>query len=68
MAGAGMSVIDIIRSATVDSAAWIGLDTTGYLAPGMDADLVLLARESIDKATDLTAIGRVWRRGRVRGF
>ena len=67
MARAGMSGEDIIRSATVDSAEWLGLSSTGYIGPGMDADLVLLGGDPLREPTDLTAVERVWRRGVVRG-
>ena len=67
MARSGMSAQDIIRAATVDSAAWLGLQRSGQIAEGMDADLVLLGGDPLREVKDLTAVEKVWRRGRVRG-
>lgn len=40
MSDAGMDPVAIIRSATVDAAAWLGLNDRGHVAEGMRADLV----------------------------
>lgn len=62
---AGMSLMDIIRSATSSSAEYLKLERTGAIAPGRDADLV--ATEPLAGAASLTTIQGVWRRGlRVR--
>ena len=66
MAGAGMSGKDIIRSATVDAAAWLGLDTSGVIAEGFDADLVLVDGDPLDDPSCLTRIAAVWRRGQPK--
>ncbi len=63
MEAAGMSVVDIVRSATVDAAAYLGLDAKGVIAPGMDADLVMIEGE-LEGAADLTRVRRVLRGGR----
>jgi imidazolonepropionase-like amidohydrolase len=63
MTQSGMTGLEIIRSATVDSAEWLGLDSTGSIAPGKDADLVLVRGEPLDDPMDLTLVRRVWRRG-----
>ena len=64
MAKAGMSALDIVRSATVDSAAWIGLDGVGVLEAGAAADVVGVRGELTD-ARALTGVELVLRRGRV---
>lgn len=47
-AGAGIPVPAILRMATVDAAAYLGLSgRIGRVAPGMDADLVLLADDPL---------------------
>jgi imidazolonepropionase-like amidohydrolase len=62
MSKAGMSPLDIVRSATVDSASRLGLHDRGVIAPGRQADLVALAGQ-LDRATDLTRVEMVWRAG-----
>ena len=64
MEKAGMTAIAIVRSATADAAAWLGLDKKGSLAPGMDADIVCL-EGAIENASDLTRVVGVMREGRV---
>jgi imidazolonepropionase-like amidohydrolase len=63
MARAGMSGLDIIRSATVDAASWLGLSTTGAIEAGRDADLVLVEGDPLTTPDALTNIRAVWRRG-----
>jgi imidazolonepropionase-like amidohydrolase len=60
---AGMSALDIIRSATVESARYLGLDRVGVIAPGNDADLILLEGDPLEDPSVLTKITAVWRRG-----
>ena len=64
MAAAGMSTSDVVRSATVAAASWLGLEHKGSIAPRMDADLVVLKR-NLEDVTDLLAIQMVMREGRV---
>lgn len=64
MEAAGMSVADIVWSATVDAARWLGLERKGHITPGMDADLVCLERMP-EQAIDLTRVAKVVREGRV---
>ncbi len=59
---AGMSLMDIIRSATTSSAEYLKLERTGAIASGRDADLVAVA--PLDDPRSLTSIKGVWRRGR----
>jgi imidazolonepropionase-like amidohydrolase len=67
MAKAGMSASEIIRSATVDSAAWLGLDDTGVLNPGMRADIVGFRGNPTTDTKALSAVGLVVRGTRVVG-
>ena len=67
MSKAVMSAIDVLRSATVDAAAWLGLDNVGVLDIGRDADIVAV-RGELDDARSLLGVELVLRRGRfVRG-
>ena len=65
MNDAGMSPHEILVSATVDAAAWIGLDDCGVLAPGMAADIVGLRGDPTTDIGALSAVELVIRRGRV---
>lgn len=64
MAAAGMTARAIIASATVDSAAWLGLDGTGVLGKGKDADIVAVSGDALDDPKALTNVAMVWRKGR----
>jgi imidazolonepropionase-like amidohydrolase len=64
MAAAGMTPAEIINSATVSSATWLQLSSTGNLEPGRDADVIAVRG---DPLRDLGALGKVeivFRRGR----
>ena len=61
---AGMSPLDIVRSATVEAAAWLGLESIGVIEPGAFADLLALPAAALEDARALTDVRMVWRRGR----
>jgi imidazolonepropionase-like amidohydrolase len=63
MAHAGLSGVEIITSATVESARWLGLDATGAIAAGKDADLVMIDGDPSSDPHVLTAVRQVWRKG-----
>ena len=65
MADAGMSPLDIIRSATVTSARWLGLLDTGRLETGARADLVGVPMEALDDPVSLADVRLVIRCGIV---
>ncbi len=60
---AGYSGQDIVRAATVDAAAWMGLAERGSIAPGKVADLVAVGGNPLERAGDLTKVEGVWRAG-----
>lgn len=64
MARAGMSLIDIVRAATIKAARYLGVAGVGAIAPGMDADLVAFRGALSDGPGLLEKVVRVWRRGR----
>jgi imidazolonepropionase-like amidohydrolase len=61
---AGLSGKEIVASATVASARWLGLPSIGAIAPGRGADLVALAGNPLDDHKALTRVRIVWRKGR----
>ena len=64
LAEAGMGARDIIAAATVESAAWLGLDRVGVVPKGADADLVAVPERALDDPGALSDVQMVWRRGR----
>ena len=64
MAAAGMSPIQVIASATVDSAARLGLDAVGAIAPGLRADLIAVPGNPLEDTAALSEVEMVWRAGR----
>jgi imidazolonepropionase-like amidohydrolase len=65
MMRAGMSAVDVVRSATVTAARWLELDSVGAIAVGRDADLVALHGSELDSPEALSSVAGVWRRGRT---
>jgi imidazolonepropionase-like amidohydrolase len=65
MSQAGLSGRDIIRSATVDSATWLGLGDVGVLAEGATADIVGMNGDPLDDVLAMTDISFVIRRGNL---
>ena len=65
MAEAGMTALDIIRSATVTSAEWLGLDDSGVIADGRRADLIGVPLAALDDPRGLADVRLVIRGGRV---
>jgi imidazolonepropionase-like amidohydrolase len=63
LAKAGMSAHEIIASATVCSAEWLGLTRAGALEAGLDADIVAVGGD-LDAHGALARVDMVWRRGR----
>ena len=63
MNDAGMSGLAIIRSATVDSAEWLGLDNVGVLEEGAVADLIAVDGDPLADPMVLAKVSGVWRRG-----
>jgi imidazolonepropionase-like amidohydrolase len=63
MEAAGMSVVDIVRAATVTAAEWLGLADRGVIDPGLTADLVVIDGDILE-ARALTRVTKVFRAGR----
>ena len=68
MTSSGMTGMDVIRAATVDAADWLGLGTKGVIAPGFDADLVMIKGDPLSDPSLLTSVAGVWRKGRTKGY
>ncbi len=56
MTEAGYSPVEIVRSATVDAAALLGLEDTGMLAEGLSADIVGISGQVKEDPLALTAV------------
>jgi imidazolonepropionase-like amidohydrolase len=64
MASAGMSPMDVLRSATVAAAEWLNLSSTGSLECGRDADIIVLGRDPLDRLKAVADVKMVFRKGR----
>jgi len=60
MAEAGMTPVQILKSATVDAAAAMKQTDTGRLVPGMWADFVVLDRDPLQDIRNTRSISSVW--------
>lgn len=60
---AGLTASEALRAATADAARWLGLDHVGVLAPGKDADLVLVRGDPLADIKQIGNVQQVWRRG-----
>ncbi|KAJ7129189.1 putative hydrolase [Mycena epipterygia] len=60
LVGAGMSTVDVLRSATVLPAQHNLLFDRGVIAPGMRADLLLISGDPIANISNTRNIQRVW--------
>ena len=66
MHAAGMPVMDILVSATINAADLIDMsDTLGTLEPGKHADLIAMRRSPLDDVTALTDVSFVMKGGTV---
>ncbi|HVF53126.1 MAG TPA: amidohydrolase family protein [Actinomycetota bacterium] len=63
---AGMGTLDIIRAATVTPSSWLPIVKKGWLAAGMDADLVAVSRDALDNPALLCRPRLVMREGVAR--
>jgi O-methyltransferase involved in polyketide biosynthesis len=63
LVAAGLTPVEALRSATAEPAARFRLADRGRVAPGLVADLVLVAGDPTRDVTATTAITAVWRRG-----
>ncbi|HTE17454.1 MAG TPA: amidohydrolase family protein, partial [Armatimonadota bacterium] len=63
---AGVPVIDVLRSATVNGARWLGMeDEFGTIQPGRRADLLLVDGNPLDDIRDARKVSAVIKDGRV---
>ena len=67
MSETGMSTEDIVRSATVTSADWLGLPSIGVIAAGRQADIVGVPIDALEDPRLLARPRMVLRRGRRAG-
>jgi imidazolonepropionase-like amidohydrolase len=66
MVNAGLTPLQVLRSATVNGAKAMGLERDlGFIAPGRLADLVLLDADPLADIANLSRISRVIKDGRA---
>jgi imidazolonepropionase-like amidohydrolase len=66
MQAAGLSPLEVLRSATFDGARALGKEhDVGIIAPGKLADLVILGADPLVDSSNLATVRQVIRRGRV---
>lgn len=63
MVAAGMTPAQVLTAATKTSAAILGIDGLGVLAPGKSADFVVLNANPLDDISNTRRISRVYLRG-----
>jgi imidazolonepropionase-like amidohydrolase len=65
MAVCGVSPVEILRGATLYPAEWLGVaDRLGSIAPGMQANLVLLEKDPLEDIGNIESVAAVFVRGR----
>jgi imidazolonepropionase-like amidohydrolase len=65
MAACGVSPVEILRGATLYPAEWLGVaDRLGSIAPGMQANLVLLEKDPLEDIGNIESVAAVFVRGR----
>jgi imidazolonepropionase-like amidohydrolase len=63
MAAAGMSPTQVIVAATSRAAEYLGLEKMGSLAPGKDADFLVLDANPLDNITNTQRIAKIYIKG-----
>jgi imidazolonepropionase-like amidohydrolase len=63
MVGAGMTPMQVIVAATSRPAEYMKLDKMGLLAPGKDADFLVLDANPLDDITNTQRISKIYMRG-----
>jgi len=68
MKKAGVSMIEILRGATIYPAQWLGVDNQfGSIEPGKTADIVILDADPLQDIENLGAITAVIQDGLIKG-
>ena len=65
MSEAGMSFRDILTSLTINPAALFGYKNTGTIAPGMDADMVVLNQDPAADVRNFASVAYTIHKGRI---
>jgi imidazolonepropionase-like amidohydrolase len=61
---AGLSPIEVLKTATSNVATAFGIDNKGFVRPGYKADLILLERNPLENITNISSISQVWKGGK----
>ena len=65
MTQAGLTPLEVLRSATTNGAKAMGRDDIGAIGPGMQADLVILDADPLANVDNLQRIDRVMKGGKL---
>ncbi len=60
---AGLSGLDVLKTATSNPARMFGLPQVGYIKPGYTADLLLLSKNPIEDIENLNSLEMIWKAG-----
>jgi imidazolonepropionase-like amidohydrolase len=57
---AGLSTVEALRAATIETAKAFGFKDRGAVEPGMKADLVLVEGDPVENISTLRNVRKVW--------
>lgn len=61
---AGLSHLEVLKTATANVATAFGLGDKGYVKPGYRADLILLDRNPLENIKNISSISQIWKGGK----
>lgn len=62
---AGLSNLEVLKSATSNTAISFKLTKRGFVKPGYLADLILLDSSPIENINNIASINRIWKQGKI---
>ncbi|RMA64709.1 amidohydrolase family protein [Ulvibacter antarcticus] len=62
---AGMSAIDVLKTATSNPAIQFNLEGTGFIKEGFNADMILLDKNPTEEFENMNSIVTIWKDGKI---